>query len=240
MSIAFDTRRVGDIAVVKIRGRLVEGAESAALQKHLDGLMPFGPHILLNLGAVEFLDSSGLGLLVRYLTRTRNAHGNLKLCALSAPIEEVLRVTRLRSVFDAHASEEDAIAAFYRRSDSGTGSFRFRIDILCVDFSSDVQAYIRELLGHAGFGVLTAGNLHDGLILLQATKPRLLVINSDLRAARTTQTAEKFNRLADAIKVVELPAGFSGADAGQAGQLLIGKVLAAIGPPEASSTPRVQ
>src|SRR5579864_9244423 len=175
MTIAFDTRRVGDIAVVQIRGRIVEGAESAALQKHLDGLIPFGPHLLLNLQAVEFLDSSGLGLLVRYLTRTRNAHGNLKLCAPAPPIEEVLRVTRLRGVFDVHAAEEDAIAAFYQRTDPSTGSFRFRIDILCVDFSSDVQAYVRELLGQVGFGVLTASNLPDGLILLQATKPKLVV-----------------------------------------------------------------
>src|SRR5262245_44651528 len=87
VSIAFDTRRVGDIAVVRVTGRIVEGADSAALQKHLDGLIPFGPHVLLNLEAVEFLDSSGLGLLVRYLTRMRNVHGNLKLCALSPQIE---------------------------------------------------------------------------------------------------------------------------------------------------------
>src|SRR6266700_7383541 len=111
MAIAFDTRRVGDIAVVKVHGRIVEGAESLALQKHLDGLVPFGAHILLDLAGVEFLDSSGLGLLVRYLTRTRNAHGNLKLCAPSAQISDVLRVTRLQGVLESHASEDAAIAA---------------------------------------------------------------------------------------------------------------------------------
>ncbi|HEV3140095.1 MAG TPA: anti-sigma factor antagonist [Vicinamibacterales bacterium] len=231
MAIAFDTRSVGDIAVVKVTGRIVEGDESTALQKHLDGLMPFGAHILLHVGRVEFLDSSGLGLLVRYLTRARNAHGNLKLCALPPPIDEVLRITRLQTVFDAHDTEEEAIAAFYQRSDLSSGSFRFRIDILCVDFSTDVQAYIRELLGQVGFGVLTAGNLPDALILLQATKPKLLIVHSDLRGAKSTQTAERFNRLADAMSVVELPDGFSRADAGQAGQRLVGKVLAAIGQP---------
>src|SRR5258708_18950555 len=231
MAISFDTRRVGDIAVVKIRGRIVEGAESLALQKHLDGLMPFGAHILLDLADVEFLDSSGLGLLVRYLTRTRNAHGNLKLCAPTSQISDVLRVTRLQGVFDAHESEESAIAAFYQRSDSASGSFRFRVDILCVDFSTDVQAYIRELLGQAGYGVLTAGNLPDALVLLQATKPKLVIASADLRSARSTHTANRFNTLADRIAVVELPPGFSHAEAGQAGQILVGKVLAAIGPP---------
>jgi len=231
VAISFETRRVGDIAVVRVTGRIVEGAESAALQKQIDGLIPFGPHLLLNLAAVDFMDSSGLGLLVRYLTRTRNAHGNLKLCALPAQLAEVLRVTRLVSVFDLCATEEDAIADFYRRTDAPTGSFRFRIDILCVDFSTDVQAYVRELLGQAGFGVLTAGNLPDALVLLQATKPKLLVVNRDLRAARSTQTAEKFNTLADKSIVVELPDDFSRAEAGKAGQVLVGQVLAAIGPP---------
>jgi anti-sigma B factor antagonist len=233
VAISFETRRVGDIAVVRVTGRLVEGVESAALQKHIDGLLPFGSRLLLNLAAVDFMDSSGLGLLVRYLTRTRNAHGNLKLCALSSPLREVLRVTRLHGVFDPYETEEDAIAAFYHRSDSSTDSFRFRIDILCVDFSSDVQAYLRELLGQVGFGVLTAGNLPDALVLLQATRPKLVVINRDLHSARSTQTAEKFNALADKAAVVELPDGFSSADAGQAGQVLVGKVLAAIGPPAA-------
>jgi anti-sigma B factor antagonist len=233
VAISFETRRVGDIAVVRIAGRLVEGSESAALQKHIDGLMPFGTQILLNLAEVEFLDSSGLGLLVRYLTRTRNAHGNLKLCALPPQLLEVLRVTRLQGVFDPYASEADAIAAFYHRSDSATDSFRFRIDVLCVDFSTDVQAYLRELLGQVGFGVLTAGNLPDALVLLQATRPKLLVISRDLRGARSTLTAEKFNALADKIAVVELPEDFSHAEAGQAGQVLVGKVLAAIGAPPA-------
>ena len=231
MAIAFDTRRVGDIAVVKVSGRIVEGPENTALEKHLDGLMPYGAHILLHLEGVDFIDSSGLGLLVRYLTRTRNVHGNLKLCALSPQIEEVLRVSRLWNAFDPHGSEEDAIADFYQRRDSATGSFRFRVDILCVDFSNDVQAYIRELLGQVGFGVLTAGNLSDALILLQATRPKLVIIDRDLRAARSTQTAEKFNALADKIHVLELPEGFSRAEAGQAGQVLVGKVLAAIGAP---------
>src|SRR5215471_2122594 len=104
MAISFETRRVGDIAVVRVTGRLVEGDEAAALQKHIDGLMPFGPQLLLNLSAVDFMDSSGLGLLVRYLTRTRNAHGNLKLCALPRQLEEVLRITRLQGVFDPYAS----------------------------------------------------------------------------------------------------------------------------------------
>jgi len=226
----FETRRVGDIAIVRIRGRIVEGPESISLQRHLDDLMPFGPHILLHLADVDFVDSSGLGLLVRYLTRTRNARGSLKLCALSAKADEVLRLTRLRSIFDAYETESDAIEAFYRRPDAAGAHARLQPDILCVEPSADVQVYVREVLGQAGYGVLTAGNLPDALILLQATRPKLVIVASALRATRDTHTAEKFNRLVDATNVVELPSTFSTYDAGEAGERLLHQVRAAMRP----------
>jgi anti-anti-sigma factor len=232
--LSFETRRVGDITVVTCRGRIVEGAETVALQQHVDDLLPFGPHIVLNLADVDFLDSSGLGLLTRYFIRMRNARGGLKLCAVSPKIAEVLRVTHLHKVFEPYASEGDAIDAFYERTDSAGASFRFHADILCVEPSADVQAYIRELLIQAGYGVQTAGNLPDALILLQATRPKVLVINADLRAARQTQTATKFNRLADHVAVVELPADFSTHDAGEAGRQLLDRVHAVI---ESSRSP---
>jgi hypothetical protein len=177
----------------------------------------YGPHLVLNLGAVDFLDSSGLGLLVRYVTRARNVHGNLTLCALTPPLIKVLDVTHLRPVFDAHELEADAINALYQRASPGGGATRLQTDILSVAASSDLQAYVRGLLTQAGYGVLTAGNLPDGLILLQATRPKLLVVGKDFRLSRETRTAEKLNTLADALPVTVLPADFSRRDAGAAG-----------------------
>lgn len=226
MRISLENRRVGDIAVVTCRGRIVEGAESTALQQLLDELLPDGPYVILHLGGVDFIDSSGLGLLVRCTTRTRNAHGSLKLCALSPKIAEVLKVTHLERVFEAYESEADAITAFYQRASSGAGASRLKADILCVDPSVDVQAYLRELLGQGGYGVLTAGNLPDALILLQATQPKLVIIGAELRSARGTQAAEKLNTLADALAVIELPADFSRREAGEAGQRLLDQVRA--------------
>ena len=226
MPISLESRRVGDITVVTCSGRIVEGAESIALGQFLDDLVPFGPNLILHLGGVDFIDSSGLGLLVRYTTRTRQAHGHFKLCALSSKTAEVLRITHLDKVFEAYALEADAIAAFYERASSSTGSTRLHTDILCVDASMDVQALVRELLAQAGYGILTAGNLPDALILLQATRPKLVIIGSQLRAARNTGTAEKFNRLADAVAVIELPEDFSRLDAGEAGNHLLDQVRA--------------
>jgi anti-sigma B factor antagonist len=228
VALSLEHRRVGDIEVVTCVGRIVEGDESRALQRMLDELLPFGRDFVLHLGGVDFLDSSGLGLLVRYLTRTRNAHGNLKLCAASPKIVEVLSVTRLLGVFDRYATEADAIAAFYEGGGAAVTPSLRRTDILCVEQSTDVLAYVRELLTQAGYGVLTAGNLPDGLILLQATRPKLVIASADFRAARSTAAAEKFNRIADALPVIELPLDFSRRDAADAGNRLLDQVRGAL------------
>jgi len=224
--LSLESRRVGDITVVTCSGRIVEGAESIALQRLLDELLQDGPYLILHLGGVDFIDSSGLGLLARYTTRTRHAHGALKLCALTPRIADVLKITHLDRIFEAHETEADAITAFYQRAGSGTGTARLRTDILSVDASMDMQAYVRELMGQAGYGVLTAGNLPDALTLLQATQPKLVIISPELHAARGTQSAETFNRLADALAVIELPADFSRREAGEAGHRLLDQVRA--------------
>src|SRR5437879_13614887 len=94
--ITLESRHIGDIHVVSCAGRLVEGPELIALRQSLDELMADGGDMVLHVAGVDFIDSSGLGLLVRYVTRARNAHSNIKLCAASSNFAEVLKVTNLR------------------------------------------------------------------------------------------------------------------------------------------------
>ena len=108
--------------------------------------------------------------------------------------------------------------------DSEPGGDALRRDILCVDPSADVQAYVRELLGQAGYGVLTASTVPDGLILLQATAPKVVIVATAFRGTRETRTADQFNTLLDAASVIELPADFSRRDAGDAGHRLLDHV----------------
>ena len=233
MPISLQHRRVGDITVVTCAGRIVEGAESVALQSFFDDLLEDVPLLVLHLGAVDFLDSSGLGLLVRYITRAQNAQGSLKFCALSPKIVDVLAITHLLPIFESYESEADAISAFFRRGVGGAVMTRLRTDVLCVDGSADVQAYVRGLLAQAGFGVLTASNLPDGLILLQATAPKVVIMDAAFRETTNTRTAEKFNALADTHSVIVLAADFSRQDAGEAGQRLLDQVRAIIPTPSA-------
>jgi anti-anti-sigma factor len=218
--LTIQSRHVGEVVVFTCRGRIVEGDESTALNHQVGRLVGDQPWIILDLAGIEFLDSSGIGLLVRLLNRTRAAHGDLKLCSLPEKIRELLRITKLATVFQVHATDVDAIAAFYQEPAPAPSAKRFNADVLCVETSADVRAYLAEALRQSGYGVLTASNLADAFALLRASTPRAVVVGAGLRESRDTWTATSFNELANAIAVIELPADFSGRDAAEAGALL--------------------
>jgi anti-sigma B factor antagonist len=229
VSLALKNRRAEEITVVECVGRIVEGAEADALQQLVTDLIQESPYIVLHLGGVDFIDSSGLGLLVRCLIRTEHVHGLLRLCAAPPRILEALRMTGLTTVFQIYDTEADAIAGFYR-SPSGERRAAAHANILCVEQSANVLAYVGQLLRQAGYVVVTTGNLPDALTLLTATRPKLVVIGAALRAARNTRAAERFNALADPLTVIQLPADFSIQEAGHAGRRLLEEVRAVLGP----------
>jgi len=219
VSLTLHSRCVGDVTVVTCTGRIVAGDESKSLQAYLDRLLPSAPHVLLHLGAVEFIDSGGLGLIARYLTRPQEGLGSLRVCAVSPKINDVLRITRLKSVFQPYETEADSIADMHRGA-QGLDAFD-NPDVLCVDESPDVLTYLRELLTEAGYRTLTAANVADALILLKATHPKMVVIGAEVRAASGSSAAQEFNTMANARAVVELPPGFSEQDAGEAAQQVL-------------------
>jgi anti-anti-sigma factor len=221
VALAFTTRQVGDVSVVTCAGRMV-GEDTAPFEAHLDALIAVNPQILLHLGDVSFIDSAGLGMLVRYLTRTLNASGALRICAVSPAIDRVLAVSRLKAVLQPFDTVDTAIAAAHgaRRENFSAP------DVLCVDESEDVLAYLRELLRGDGHRAMTASNLPDALILLNAARPRVVVIGASARAASGTRSADEFHRAAAKSAVIDLPDGFAAEDAGDAGRRLLDAIRA--------------
>lgn len=234
MQLKVDSRRVGDIVVVHCVGRLIAGPECELLQKFIGDAMVFDRNFILNLSEVPFIDSSGLGALVRLLGRTRAAHGNLKLCGVIPQVAQVLEVTNLHRVFESHASEDEAITDFYRQRPAAStahGATR----VLCLHTSSDVLAYIREVLHADGYDALTANNLLDGKVLLAATRPAIVVISSQLRKLKGTQAADGFHQLAKSLPVVELNDNFSTEEPVEATRALRAMMGAALGPQGAAA-----
>ena len=227
VELSLQHRQVGYVTVVHCRGRLVSGAEADALLTRIDELLPMNPRILLHLGEVDYIDSGGLGLLVRCLTRVQNAAGQLSLCALSPKVSDVLRVTRLDRVLKPYYAEADAIASAH---DDAQGSGASGSLILCADTSTDVLAYLRGLLKEAGHRVVTAENLHDGLILLKTMRPAVVVMGAGLHGLRGISSAEEFHRRLPPNGLVVLPPQFSSHDAGEAGAAVTGEIARILEP----------
>jgi anti-sigma B factor antagonist len=226
MSLSIESRVIGDVMVLDCTGRIVEGDESAELESRVNKLLPRHPYIVLDLRGVAFLDSLGLGLILRLRGLARAAGGDVKLSAANQHIREVLRVTKLAGVLPPYQSDTEAVAAFYAPVDAGEDRVSLEVDVLCVHSSADVLAYARELLKQAGYGVTTAANLSDARVLLHATTPPVLIIGSEWQQKLAVLEG---GELAVRVGIVPWPATFATEDPGDAAQQLladVSKVLA--------------
>ena len=98
-----------------LSGRITLGEASVAVRDVINDLMGKGnKKVLLNLGDVDYIDSSGIGLLVSSFTTVRSQGGELKLVNLSKRIGDLLKITKLYSLFDVKDDEAAAVASFSR------------------------------------------------------------------------------------------------------------------------------
>ena len=113
MSVKLNTRQVGDVSVVDVAGRITLGEGSSALRDTLrDMVTKDRKKILLNLGDVSYIDSSGIGELVSGFTSVTNSGGQLKLLGLNKRVKDLLQITKLYTVFDVHEDESSAVRSF--------------------------------------------------------------------------------------------------------------------------------
>lgn len=224
MSLSITSRSLGDITALTCTGRIVEGGEATTLEGHVKSLLPRQPYIVVDLGGVAFVDSCGLGLLLRLRTLARTAGGDLKLCAPNHHVRDVLRVTRLEGALPHYESEPEAITAFYTSVASDDPWAPLKVDVLCVHSSLDVLAYAREVLKQAGYGTATASNVSDARVLMRATITRVLVIDPDSRARFAALSGED---PATRLAVVDWPTDFSKEEPGDAARHLLTDVTRA-------------
>jgi anti-sigma B factor antagonist len=108
-----NTRQVNGVTVVDMSGRITLGEGSVILREAVKDLVAKGQKkILLNLGDVTYIDSSGIGELVSAFTSVRNQGGELKLLNLTKKVHDLLQITKLYTVFDIKDDEGKAIEAF--------------------------------------------------------------------------------------------------------------------------------
>lgn len=107
------SRQIGDVSVVDVRGRITVGEGNIMLRQVVASLLEKGcRRILLNLAGVGYIDSSGLGELVRTYTTLQKQSGQLKMVNLNRRLEKLFKVTGLQKVFDIYEDEDRALQAF--------------------------------------------------------------------------------------------------------------------------------
>jgi len=106
-------RQAGDVTILDLSGKVTIGEGSVALRNAIRRLLGKGKNkILLNLGGVGYIDSSGIGELVSSFTAVNKEGGTLKLLNLTQKIQDLLAITKLLTVFDVFDSEAEALSSY--------------------------------------------------------------------------------------------------------------------------------
>jgi anti-sigma B factor antagonist len=108
----FEIEEKNDVVIIVLDGEMVGGPDATLLTEKLHNLIEDGKKkIILDMAKVNYMNSSGLGILIGGLTAVRNNGGKLRLLNLASKLKELLRITKLDQVFDLYDDESKAIAS---------------------------------------------------------------------------------------------------------------------------------
>lgn len=100
-------------AVIELKGKVMGGPDAHEFRDTLKDLIDNGKtNVVVDLGKVKFMNSSGLGILIGGLTTMRNAGGDLRICNAMDKIESMLMISQLNKVFQLYSTVEEAVASF--------------------------------------------------------------------------------------------------------------------------------
>jgi anti-sigma B factor antagonist len=121
MALNLDISRTNDIAIVRCRGRIVFGEETDELRRVILGLLKETQRIVLNLAWIEYIDSSGLGVLVASFISARHRGAEIKLAALGPRARQLLTTARVDTLFELYGSADEAIRSFDTHPEAAAG-----------------------------------------------------------------------------------------------------------------------
>ena len=225
MSLQLQSRQLGETLLIHCNGRIVAGDAVQALQTEVKRLMLRPFHLVLHLGDVTFVDSSGLGMLVRLANSARSTRKNLCLCCVPELVKKTLALTQTSSLFDTFETEEDAVRAVHRLAQhSDEKPECSRPPVLCLEGSADLRAYLGELLRRAGYWPLASGNLRDAVVLQRAVRAKTIVVGQEMLTPQGQATLQLLLQIVPGANVIELEPGFSQQDAGRAAERLLARL----------------
>jgi anti-sigma B factor antagonist len=227
MPLHLASRPIGNVLVVECNGRIVAGTETFSLHSYIgDALIKYSD-LVLQLDQVGFIDSSGLGALVRLVSKARTKGGDIKLCGIQQQARKALEITNLLSLFEIYDSMPEAIMAAYLGSRYSKEQDCAQFRILCVYDATDVRTFLLEVLCRAGYNVLPTANVEDAAMLLKMTKAKLVILGANMRSARGKPTREILSEIDPSVSLLMLDEHFSEKDPADAATKLLESVRGA-------------
>jgi len=221
MPLQIEQRFLGNVFILHCAGRIVLGEEVNFLEATLQNVTREFQRIVLNVADVTRVDSSGVGLIVRYVANLRKRGGDLRLACPPHFITEILEITLLSTVVDTYAVEQDAILSFLRLPWApGEGDYPGH-HVLVVDRSPDLGAFVRAVLGRRGYDVRSASLVSDAKILLQVQPVEYILVGPGTPQLPASQVLESLKILAPQAVALQLTPDFRTLDAGQAAEFLL-------------------
>ena len=106
-----------DVAILQISGKLMGGPETQQIHEHIKGLIVDNVlNVIIDLGKVKWMNSSGLGVLMASYTTIKNKGGSLKLANVTEKVNSLLMITQLMTIFKTYESVDRALVSFKRES----------------------------------------------------------------------------------------------------------------------------
>jgi len=106
-------RMEGDVAVLELKGKLMGGPETLSIHTKVKDLISKGVNkVVMDLGKVTWMNSTGLGALMGSMTSLKSADGDLKLARVTEKVKSLFMITKLITIFSTYDSVDDAVSAF--------------------------------------------------------------------------------------------------------------------------------
>jgi anti-sigma B factor antagonist len=222
MSLDLSTHLCGTVLIVECSGRISAGPEAEGLLAILrkDSFRDIR-QIVLHMGCLNRLDSTGLGLLVRCAGSLRQRGGDLRLACVTPPILEIFQITRIDSVLNIYPTEEEAVLSFLQKPDTPASVECSGGCVLLVDQSPDFCAFASALLTQHGFDVKRASLVRDARILLLIEKPNFILAGPSTQPEALDQTLATFKSLAPGATVLAINPTIKTEDPHRAAEILL-------------------
>ena len=209
--------------MLRCEGPIISGVEAEYVEEKVSLTLAETKYLVLEVSGVRRVDSGGLGVLVRLLTRIRKAGGDLKLASPPGFVTSLLEITRLPKLFDVFPSEREAVLSFRKPTSEVSKPPSPTARIVFLDQSSDVCAFVRSVLSSHGYEVLSTTLVSEARILLKAGNTDVLMLGPNTSHFKFDgpSLAASLAALAPKAIVIELDKQFQSSEAEQAGSTLL-------------------